>query len=142
MSDILAKEMAKTAASKAPDKKTGRLALLFCQQCFRINDARIVDGRSVVATNLDFDFMNELGIIGVVNQMCEAYGLSMKIEEPNQQRRWTVTIDRPSDHPIPSPSTASSPILRRALLQAAIYAHTRYVLAHFGDGDAGGSAVH
>jgi hypothetical protein len=127
MPDILAKEMAKTAAAKAPDKKTGRLALLFCQQCFRIKDARIVDDRSVVATNLDFDFMNELGVIGVVNQMCEAYGLTMEIQEPNQQRHWTVTIDRPDDHTFTAPSTASSPVLRKALLQAAISAHSQYV---------------
>ena len=142
MSDILDEEMRKTAAAKAPDKKTARLALQFCQQCFRINDARIVDDRSVVATNLDFDFMNELGVIGVVNQMCEAYGFRLQIEEPNQQRRWTVTIDRPGDPLFTAPSTASSMILRRALLQAALHAHTRYVLPYFRDGDTGGSAVH
>ena len=142
MPDILAKEMAKTAAATAPDKKTGRLALLFCHQCFRIKDARIVNDRSVVATNLDFDFMNELGVIGVVNQMCEAYGLSMEIEEPNQRRHWTVTIDRPGDHTFTAPSTASSPILRRALLLAALHAHTVYVLPFFGDGDTGGSGLH
>src|SRR5690242_753884 len=128
MPDSLAKEMAKTAAAEAPDKETGRLALLFCEQCFRINDARIVDDRSVVATNLDFDFTSELGVIGVVNQMCEAYGFRLQIEEPDQQRRWTVAIDRPGDHPFTEPSTASSPILRRALLQAALHAHTAYVL--------------
>lgn len=142
MSDILDEEMRKTAAAKAPDKKTGRLALLFCQQCFRIKDARIVDDRSVVATNLAFNFMNELGVIGVVNQMCEAYGFRLQIEEPNQQRGWTVTIDRPGDQTFTAPSTASSPILRRALLQAAIHAHTTYVLPYFDDGNTGGRARH
>src|SRR5262249_10768468 len=107
-----------------------------------INDARIADDRSVVATNLAFDFMNELGVIGVVNQMCDAYGFRLQIQEPNQQRRWTVTIDRPSDPSFTAPSTASSTILRRALLQAALHAHTRYVLPYFSDGDTGGSAVH
>jgi hypothetical protein len=125
MPDILAEEMRRTAAAKTPDKKTGRLALLFCQQCFRINDARIVDDRSVVAPNLDFDFTNALGVIGVVNQMCQAYGLRMQIDkvEPN----WMVTISRPNDHTFTASADAASPILRRAVLQAAIQAHSQYV---------------
>jgi hypothetical protein len=125
MPDILAEEMRRTAAAKTPDKKTGRLALLFCQHCFRINDARIVDDRSVVAPNLDFDFTNELGVIGVVDQMCQAYGLSMEIDKA--KRNWMVTISRPNDHTFTAPADAASPILRRAVLQAAIQAHSQYV---------------
>jgi hypothetical protein len=125
MPDILTEEMRRTAAAKAPDRKTGRLALLFCRQCFRINDARIVDDRSIVAPNLDFDFTNELGVIGVVNQMCQAYGLSMEIEK--DERHWRVTIGRPNDHTFTAPADAASPILRRAVLQAAIQAHGQYV---------------
>jgi hypothetical protein len=52
MPDILNEEMRRTATAKDPDKKTGRLALLFCKQCFCIKDARILDDRSVVAPNL------------------------------------------------------------------------------------------
>jgi hypothetical protein len=63
MPDILDDEMRKTAAAKAPDKKTGRLARMFCEQCVQIKDVRIVDDRSVVGPNLDFDFMNELSVI-------------------------------------------------------------------------------
>jgi hypothetical protein len=140
MPDLLAEEMRKTAATKGHDKKTGRLALAFCQQCFRIKDARIVKNRSVVAPNLDFDFMSELGVIGVVNQMCEAYGLSMEIEK--HERNWIVTINRPGDHTFTAPATASSPVLRRAVLQAAIHAHAAYVLPCLDDGDTGGSALH
>jgi hypothetical protein len=125
MPDILSEEMRKTAASKAADKETGRLALLFCQQCFRIQDARIVDGRSVVAPNLDFDFTSELGVIGVVNQMCLAYGLSMEIEK--HKRNWMVTISKPNDRTFTAPADAASPILRRAVIQAAIQAHSQYV---------------
>jgi hypothetical protein len=76
MPDVLADEMRKTAAAKTPDKTAGRLALLFCKQCFRIQDARIVDGRSIVAPNLDFNFTNELSVIGVINHMCQTYGLT------------------------------------------------------------------
>jgi len=64
---------------RPPDRKTGRLAQLFCEQCFQINGVRIVDDRSVVGPNLEFDFTDELGVIGVVNQMCDAYGLKMDI---------------------------------------------------------------
>jgi hypothetical protein len=131
MPDILAEEMRKTAASKAPDKKTGRLALLFCKQAFRIDDARIVDDRYVVAPNLDFTFTNELAVIGVVNQMCDAYGLAMDIGK--RQRDWTVTIWKPNDRTSTARPSATSPILRRAILQAAIYAHSTYVLPHLGD---------
>jgi hypothetical protein len=130
MAEILHEEMRKTAAAKAPDKKTGRLALLFCQQCFRIQDARIVDGRSVVASNFDFTFTNELAVIGVVNQMCFAYGLSMEMEK--HKRNWVVTINRPTDHTLTASSCATSPILCQALLQAAIYAHSKYVLPFLG----------
>jgi hypothetical protein len=140
MPDLLAEEMRKTAAARGPDKKTGRLALAFCQQCFRIKDARIVGDRSVVAPNLDFDFMNELGVIGVVNQMCEAYGLRMDIEK--HERNWTVKINRLDDDTFTAPATASSPVLRRAVLQAAIHAHALYVLPYFDDGETGGSAFH
>ena len=129
MSDILAKEMAKTAAAKGPDKKTGRLALLFCQQCFRINNARIVDDRSVVAPNLDFDFTSELGVIAVVNQMCQAYGLSMEIKQ--DKRNWMVTISKPNDRTFTAPADAASQILRRAALQAAVQAHSQYVKPYF-----------
>ena len=80
MPDILDEEMRKTAAAKKPDKKTGRLALHFCRKAFRINDARIVDDRTVVAPNLDFDFTNELAVIAVVNQMRQTYGFNMEIE--------------------------------------------------------------
>jgi hypothetical protein len=130
MPDYLEEEIRKTAAAKTPDKKTGRLALLFCQQCFRIRDARIVDGRSVVAPNLDFDFTNELGVIAVVNQMCLAYGLSMVMQK--HKENWAVTINRPDDRTFTAPATAASPILRRAILQAAIQAHSQYVLPYFG----------
>jgi hypothetical protein len=122
---ILNEEMRKTAAAKAPDKKTGRLALLFCQQSFRINDARIVADRSVVAPNLDFDFTSELAVIALVDQMCQTYGLSMEIDK--DKRNWIVTISRPNDHTFTAPADAASPILRRALLQAAIQAHSQYV---------------
>ena len=131
MPDFLEKEMQQTGAAKSPDKKTGKLALLFCQQCFRIKDARIVDERSVVAPNLDFDFTNELGVIGVVNQMCLAYGLSLEMEK--HKHGWTATINRPNDRTFTAPPTASSPILRRAILQAAIRAHTIYVLPYLGE---------
>jgi hypothetical protein len=130
MPDILGEEMRKTAAAKAADRKTGRLALLFCRQCFRIRDARIVEDRSVVAPNLDFDFTNELGVIGVVNQMCLAYGLGMEMEK--HKDNWIATISRPDDRTFTAPASATSPILRRAILQAAIHAHSRYVLPHLG----------
>jgi hypothetical protein len=120
--------MRKTAAVKTTDKKTGRLALLFCQQSFRINDARIVDDRYVVAPNLDFDFTNELGVIGVINQMCQAYELNMEIEQ--HKRNWMVTISRPNDHTFTAHAVATSPILRRALLQAAIQAYSHYVKSY------------
>jgi hypothetical protein len=84
MPDILDEEMRKTAAAKTPDKKTGPLALHFCRTAFRINDARIVDDRTVVAPNLDFDFTNELAVIAVVNQMCQTYGLNMEIEKDSR----------------------------------------------------------
>jgi hypothetical protein len=113
------------------DQKTGRLALLFCQQCFRIRDARIVDDRSVVAPNLDFDFTNDLSVIGVVNQMCLAYGLSMEMEQ--HKRNWLVTIHRLNDHVLTASTSATNPILRRAILQVAIHAHTKYILPFFGD---------
>jgi hypothetical protein len=128
MPDILAEEMRKTAAARTPDKKTGRLALLFCQQCFRIRDARIVDDRSVVAPNLDFTFTDELAVIGVVNQMCQAYGLSMEMEK--RKNNWVVTISKPLDRTFTARPFATSPILRRAILQAAIYAHSTYVLPY------------
>jgi hypothetical protein len=114
------------AAATTADKKTGRLAKLFCEQCFRIQDARIVDDQFVVAPNLDFTFTDELAVIGVVNQMCVAYGLSMEMAK--QKRNWVVTINRPNDHTFTAAPFATSPILCRALLQAAIYAHERYVL--------------
>jgi hypothetical protein len=128
MPDVLADEMRKTAAAKTPDKKTGRLALLFCKQCFRIQDARIVDDRSIVAPNLDFTFTEELAVIGVVNQMCLAYGLTMDMEKHKQN--WVVTINRPNAHTFTAAPFATSPILCRALLQAALHAHTTYVLPY------------
>jgi hypothetical protein len=126
MTDILSTEMRKTATARTADKKTGRLALRFCQQCFGVPDARIVDNRSVVAPNLDFDFTNELAVIGVVNQMCQAYGLEMDIEK--QKQNWIVTIFLPADRTFNAPPSATSPILRRAILQAAIDAHGTYVM--------------
>jgi hypothetical protein len=131
MPDLLAEEMRKTSAAKSPDKKTGRLALLFCQQAFRINDARIVDDRHVVAPSLDFDFTNELGVIAVINQMCQTYGLQMEMVKRKQN--WIVTIYLPSDHNFRGRPFATSPILRRAILQAAINAHSQYILPYFGD---------
>jgi hypothetical protein len=129
MPDYLEEEIRRTAAAKTPDRKTARLALRFCQQSFRINDARIVDNRYVVAPNLDFDFTSELGVIGVVNQMCQAYELNMEIEK--HQRNWSVTISRPNEHTFTAPPVATSPILRRAILQAAIQAHSQYVAPYF-----------
>jgi hypothetical protein len=131
MADILDEEMRKTATAKAADKKTGRLALLFCQQCFRIQDARIVDGRSVVASNLDFTFTDDLAVIGVVDQMCVAYELSMEIKK--HERDWIVTISRRRDLTFTACPSATSPILRRAILQAALDAHTKYVLPFLSD---------
>lgn len=128
MTDLLAEEMRRTAAAKTPDKKTGRLALLFCQQAFQINDARIVDDRCIVAPNLDFDFTNELGVIAVINQMCEAYDLAMEIGK--RERRWMVGIWKPGAELKGRPYSSSS-ILRRAILQAAIFAHTTYVAPAF-----------
>lgn len=119
-----------TATAKTADKKTGRLAKLFCEQCFRIRDARIVDDRFIVAPNLDFTFTDELAVIGVVNQMCLAYGLSMEMEK--HKRNWVVTINRPTDQTLTASSCASSPILCQALLQAAIHAHLKYVLPFLG----------
>jgi hypothetical protein len=123
--DILSEEMRKTAAAKTPDKKTGRLAKRFCEQCFQITDVRIVDNRSVVGPNLDFTFTDELAVIGVVSQMCDAYGLTLDIEKRKQD--WIVTIWKPNDHNFTARPFATSPILRRAVLLAAIYAHSTYV---------------
>jgi hypothetical protein len=96
MTDYLKEEMRRTAAAKSPDKKTARLALHFCQQAFQITDARIVDDRYIIAANLDFDFTDELAVIGVINQMCDAYGLSMDIAiNPDQ------TPLRQQPHPPP-----------------------------------------
>jgi hypothetical protein len=128
MTDILAEEMRRTAAAEAPDKKTGRLAKLFCEQSFRIKDVRIVDDRRVVAPNLDFTFTDELAVIGVVNQMCQAYGLSMEMEK--QKKHWLVTIYKPDHRTFTARPFATSPILRRAILQAAIYAHSTYVVPY------------
>src|SRR5262249_19051809 len=127
--DILDDEMRKTAAAKAPDKKTGRLARIFCEQCFQIKDVRIVDDKSVVGPNLDFDFMDELSVIGVVSQMCDAYGLTMDIGKRKQD--WIVTIWNPDDRTFTGRPFATSPILRRAILQAAIDAHSTYVAPAF-----------
>ena len=113
------------ATAEDPDKITGRIALRFCEQCFLIRDAWIVDDRSVVAPSLDFDFTNEFAVIGVVNQMCQAYGLRMEIEK--NKRSWIVTISRPDDRTFTAPADAASPILRRAVLEAAIQAHSQYV---------------
>jgi hypothetical protein len=60
--DILAEEMRKTALAKLPDKKTGRLAKLFCEQCFQIRGVRVVDDTSVVGPNLDFDCTDALEV--------------------------------------------------------------------------------
>ena len=125
MPDYLEEEIRRTAAAKTADRKTGRLALHFCRKAFRICDARIVDDHCVVAPNLDFDFTNELAVIAVVNQMCQAYGLNMEIEK--HQRNWNVTISHPNDHAFSAPAVATSPILRRAILQAAIQARSQYV---------------
>jgi hypothetical protein len=125
MPNYLEEEIRRTAVAKTPDRKTGRLALHFCQRAFRIDDARIVDDRYVVAPNLDFDFTNELAVIGVVNQMCQAYGLNMEMEK--HKRHWIVTISRLNDHTFTAHADATSPILRRALLQAANQAHLQYV---------------
>ena len=88
MPDILDEAMRKTAAAKTPDKKTGRIARIFCQKAFRINDARIVDDRHVVAPNLDFEFTDELTVIAVVNQMCIAYRLKMEIGKQIARKLW------------------------------------------------------
>jgi hypothetical protein len=128
MDELLAEEMRKTAAAKTPDRKTGRLAKLFCEQAFQITGVRIVDNKSAVGPDLDFNFTNELEVIGVVNQMCHAYGLTMDIGKPKQE--WIVTISKPDDHTITA-RPATSPILRRAVLQAGIYAHATYVAPAF-----------
>jgi hypothetical protein len=129
MPDILSEEMRKTAAAKTSDKKTGRLAKLFCEQCFQIKGVKIVDHRHVVGPNLDFTFTDELAVIGVVNQMCDAYGLTMDIDKGKQD--WIVTIWKPNDHTFTARPFATSPVLRRAILQAAIYAHSTYVAPAF-----------
>jgi hypothetical protein len=133
LTDYLQEEMRRTAAIKTPDKKTARLALHFCQQAFQINDAQIVDDRYIVAANLNVDFTNEPGVIGVINQMCDAYGLSMDIalRNPTGKRDWLVTISDAGDVAVTKHPYASSPILRRALFQAAIYAHATYVAPAF-----------
>jgi hypothetical protein len=125
MPDILKEEMRKTAVAKAPDKKTGQLARLFCQQAFRLKDVEIVDDRRVVGPNLDFNFMDELAVFGVVYQMCLTYGLYLDMEK--HQRNWIVRISRPDDHAFLALSDARSSILRRAILQAAIQAHSNFV---------------
>jgi hypothetical protein len=125
MPDILGEEMRRTAAAGAPDKKAGRLARLFCEQCFRIKGVRIVDDRRVVGTNLDFTFSDELAVIAVVNEMCQAYGLTMEMEK--QKDNWLVTIYKPDDRTFTARPFATSPIRRRAILQAAIYAHSTYI---------------
>jgi hypothetical protein len=140
MSDILGEEMRKTAAAKAPDRKTGRLAKLLCEQCFQIKGVRVIDDRSVVGPNLDFTFTDELAVIGVVNQMCDAYGLTMDIDKRKQD--WIVTIWKPNDHTFTARSFATSPILRRAILQAAIYAHSTYVAPAFRKAQGGASPEH
>jgi hypothetical protein len=133
MTDYLKEEMRRTAAAKSPDKKTARLALHFCQQAFQITDARIVDDRYIIAANLDFDFTDELAVIGVINQMCDAYGLSMDIaiRNPNGKKDWLVTICKANDSTLTKRPYASSPILRRAIFHAAIYAHATYVAPAF-----------
>ncbi len=125
MPDILDGEMRKTATAKTPDKKTGRLALHFCKKAFRINDTRIVDDRRVVGPDLDFDFMDELSVISVVGQMCDAYGLTIAIDK--HKNNWVVTIKDPNNRTFTSCPSATSPILRRAMLQAAIYGHSTWV---------------
>ena len=119
-----------TATAKTADKKTGRLAKLFCQQCLRVQDARIVDDQVIIGTALEFHFADELAVIGVVNQMCLAYGLSMEMKKP--KRDWIVAIYRPNDHTFTAPAFGTSPLLRRAVLQAAIYAHDTYVAPALG----------
>jgi hypothetical protein len=37
MPDILADDIRKTTERKIPDKKTGRLARILCEQCFQMN---------------------------------------------------------------------------------------------------------
>jgi hypothetical protein len=129
MPDILSEEMRKTATAKAPDKRTGRLAKLFCEQCFQIKDVRIVDDRSVVGPNLDFRFTDELAVIGVVNRMCDTYGFTMDIGK--RKENWIVTIWKPNDHTFTLRPFATSPILRRTVLQATRYAHSTYVAPAF-----------
>jgi hypothetical protein len=68
-------------------------------------------------------------VIGVVNQMCDAYGLTMDIGKRKQN--WIVTIWKPNDHTFTARPFATSPILRRAILQTAIYAHSTYVAPAF-----------
>jgi len=129
MSDILSDELRKTATAKTPDKKTGRLARIFCEQCFQIKDVKIVDHRHVVGPNFDFTFTDELAVIGVVNQMCDAYGLTMDIDKRKQ--KWILNIWKSNDHTFTARPFATSPILRRAVLQAAIYAHSTYIAPAF-----------
>jgi hypothetical protein len=133
LTDFLQEEMRKTAAARTPNRKTGRLALLFCKQAFQVNDARIVDDRCIVAANLDFDFTDELCVIAVINQMCNAYDLHMDIaiRNPIGKKDWLVTIHKVNDLASTERPYASSPILRRAILQAAIYAHATYVAPAF-----------
>jgi hypothetical protein len=121
-----------TATAKTADKKTGRMAKLFCQQCLHVPDARIVDDRVITGAGLEFHFADELAVIGVVNQMCLAYGLSMEMDKHKRSGNWRVTIGKPSDNTFTASAFATSPLLRRAVLQAAIYAHDTYIAPALG----------
>jgi hypothetical protein len=125
MPDMLDDEMRKSAARKTSDKKTGRLARMFCEQCFQMKDVQIVDDRRVVGPGLDFDFMDELSVISVVGQMCDAYGLTIDIDK--HKDNWVITINNPNNRTFTGGPSATSPILRRAMLQAAIYGHSTWV---------------
>jgi hypothetical protein len=55
---------------------------------------------------------------------CQTYGLNMEIEK--HKRDWIVTISKRNDRTFTAPADARSPILRRAVLQAACQAHFQY----------------
>jgi hypothetical protein len=54
------------------------------------------------------------------------------MEMGKHKQDWVVTIYLPDDRTFSGRPFATSPILRRAVLQAAIDAHSQYVLPHFG----------
>jgi hypothetical protein len=67
---------------------------------------------------------------------CQTYGLNMEIEK--HKRDWIVTISKRNDRTFTAPADARSPILRRAVLQAACQAHFQYDEPYLGREPPGG----